>query len=112
MNNSVDNNDSYENPSLEDKYVKYINKLEEIENNILQMDEVIMNEWYSIQSLNMFKNQREYFNYMLSLPRYEKLMNLKKFLENEIIELNKSYQDNNFIPMQESISLHMEQLEQ
>lgn len=107
---------NYEHFSLEDKYIHCTNTLLETENNILKFDELILNEWYSIQSLNMFKNQKEYFNYMISLPKYENLMNTKKMLEFEIIHLDKLYEnqeetDRLIKPMQESKSLHMEQLE-
>ncbi len=78
----------YESLSLEDKYIKCTDRLLETENNILKLDDLILNEWYSIENLNLFKNQRDYFDYMISLPKYEKLMNLKKILEFEIINLN------------------------
>lgn len=108
MNSVIEN---YESLTLEDKYINCMDKLLETENNILKTDEIILNEWYSIQYLNIFRDQRDYFDYMIRLPRYEKLMNIKKILEYEIINLNKIYDEIEIIPKQESISLHMEQLE-
>ena len=87
MNNVFKN---YESLSLEDKYIQCTERLFETENNISKLDNAILDEWYSIESLNMFKNQRDYFDYMISLPKYEKLMNIKKILEYEIIYLNES----------------------
>ncbi len=112
MNNMDNIIKNYQSLSLEDKYINCTDKLLETENNISKLDEMILNEWYSIQNLNLFKDQRDYFDYMLSLSNYEKLMNIKKNLEFEIIHLDTLFQnENDIIPMQESKSLHMEQLE-
>lgn len=115
MNNIIENYDKF---SLEDKYIQCTDRLLETENNLSKYDELILNEWYSIQDLNMFIDQRDYFDYMISLPNYENLMNIKKILEFEIIHLDTLYEnykeekeDIEIKPMQESISLHMEQLE-
>lgn len=120
MNKIIENYDKF---SLEDKYIQCTDRLLETENNLLKYDELILNEWYTIQDLNMFRDQRDYFDYMISLPNYENLMNIKKILEFEIIHLDTLYEnykeekedvediDIEIKPMQESISLHMEQLE-
>jgi len=103
---------NYDNLSIEYKYIMCSDKLLETENDLLNYDKLVLDEWYTIQYLNMFSDQIDYYNYMLSLPKYENLMNTKKILEFEIIQLNKLYEKESKIkPMQESISLHMEQPE-
>lgn len=104
---------NYDNLSLEYKYIKCTDRLLKIENELLKFDEYVLNEWYFIQSLDMFKNQKHYFDSMISSPTYKNLMNTKKILELEIVNLNKFYKIRKEVydeikPMQESISLHME----
>lgn len=105
MNNIVKN---YEALSLDEKYILCSDKLLETDKNISAMDDLILNEWYIIESLGLFKSQHEYYDYMLSTEKYFNLMILKKNLEEEIEKLNIQYE---FIPKLESISLHMEQQE-
>ena len=84
--NSIINN--YNMLLQDDKYAQCRNKLFEIEENIHKYEDIMYKEWYNVKELDIFKNQKEYFNYMTSIPRYKNMINMKMRLEKEIKKLD------------------------
>lgn len=107
MNKLISN---YDNLSLEYKYIMCIDKLLETENDLLNYDKLVLNEWYTIQDLNMFIDQNDYYNYMVSLPKYQNLMNTKKILELEITQLDKLYENQENEDIESEIKSTMESI--
>jgi hypothetical protein len=69
-------------------YEKVQNKLYKTDKKIEKFEEDMFNEWKNIESLNLFKSQRDYFEYMISLPRFKKLMDKKNKLNLKIEEID------------------------
>lgn len=69
-------------------YTKLQNKLYKTDKKIEEFEENMYKEWKNIEYLNFFKSQKDYFEYMISLSRFKKLMNLKNKLNIQIDELD------------------------
>ena len=85
MNKIIDN---YDLLNLEDKYSECLDKLYEFEKKIYEYEDTMIKEWYNIETMNLFYDQIEYFDYIISLPKFIKMNKKKSIIEKELQKLN------------------------
>lgn len=80
---------NYENMELEEKYDNCIHELSNIEKKMLEFEEYIYDDWDFIEMNFNFKDKCEYYNHMISTPKYTNMIKIKSILE---IEIKKIYE--------------------
>jgi len=71
------------------KMTKCINKLIKVEQKIYKFEDEMFKSWEEVEQLFEFKDKLDYFDYMTSTKKFEKLMHKKNILETYIYSNNK-----------------------
>lgn len=79
---------NYDNMNITDKYDNCIYELTNIEKQILDFEKNMFNNWDFIEMNFNFRDKIDYYNYIISTPKYARMMNIKNMLE---IESQKIY---------------------
>jgi len=69
-----------------DRFLECTYKLTKIEKRIYNFEEKMLNNWENISSIFYFNDKFDYFNYIISTPKYAKMMNTKNILETYLSE--------------------------
>ncbi len=79
--------------TCDDKYLQCLDKLLKIKQNICEYESNMLQEWYSIEHLNIFMNQRDYFDYVITMPKYKEMINTEMAFERELHNLSEKCMD-------------------
>jgi len=92
MDNRVLNNiiKNYDDLSIYDKYNDCIDQLTNIEKEMIEYEKTMLEMWDEIEMNFNFKNKYDYYNFIISTPKYNTMIDIKNIL---IDHINKNYNE-------------------